>query len=139
MQRAMQSLALQSGPTAASRQCKASCSVSASGLRNSVPAGSKQLAMPASRRSSTGQRGRLTVVAAVKKSSARSIVCSKTLVALPGEEDRVLAMCQEVAAFSQEAMKERSKGIIEYNCSQVRLQWTCSSCSGGPPSRHAPA
>jgi hypothetical protein len=95
--------------------------------------------MPASRRSSTGQRGRLTVVAAVKKSSARSIVCSKTLVALPGEEDRVLAMCQEVAAFSQEAMKERSKGIIEYNCSQVRLQWTCSSCSGGPPSRHAPA
>lgn len=79
------------------------------------------------------------MVAAVKKSSARSIVCSKTLVALPGEEDRVLAMCQEVAAFSQEAMKERSKGIIEYNCSQVRLQWTCSTCSGGPPSRQTAA
>ena len=65
------------------------------------------------------QRGHLHVVAAVKKSSSRNVACSKTLIALPGAETTVEALCQKVVEFSKERASDRSSGLLAFDCSKV--------------------
>jgi hypothetical protein len=59
------------------------------------------------------------IFAAIKKSSAKNVACSKTLVALPGKEADVEALCQQVVTFSKQRMGDRSAGIIQFDCSKV--------------------
>ena len=68
----------------------------------------------------TRQRLRLQVFAAVKKSSKKSVACSKTLVVLPGKETEAETLCQQVVNFSKNRMADRSNGIISFDCSKVK-------------------
>ena len=63
-------------------------------------------------------RHSLQVVAAVKKITARNIACSKTLVAVAGQETAVESLCQEVTAYSKRQMSDRSSGILSFDCSR---------------------
>lgn len=66
-------------------------------------------------------RGRLTVSAAIKEKSARQICCSKTLTSKPQSVDSVDKLCQQLVAFSNSRVSDRSSGVKEYNC--VRDGW----------------
>lgn len=66
----------------------------------------------------TNSRGRVQVLAAVKKASAKNVVCSKTLVVKPGQEDQVEQMCRDIVQFSKDRMQDRSSGIHTFECSQ---------------------
>lgn len=59
-------------------------------------------------------RGRLQVLAAVKKSSAKNVVCSKTLVVKSEHMDKVKDMCNELVAHVKEQMGDRANGILSF-------------------------
>lgn len=59
------------------------------------------------------------IYAAIKKVSSKNVACSKTLVALPGKETDIEALCQQVVTFSKQRMGDRSAGIIQFDCSKV--------------------
>lgn len=63
-------------------------------------------------------RGRLQVVAAVKKKAEKNVVCSKTLIVTPGKEEQVAKLCQDLVVFSHERMRDKSSGINAFECSQ---------------------
>ena len=60
------------------------------------------------------------IFAAVKKISTKNVACSKTLVALPGKDADVEALCQQIVTFTKQKMTERSAGILQFDCSKVR-------------------
>jgi quinol monooxygenase YgiN len=55
------------------------------------------------------------VVAAVKRGSDKTIVCSKTVIAKTGSEAAVQDLCKQVLDFSRERMADRSNGILEFS------------------------
>lgn len=61
-------------------------------------------------------RRALCVTAAVKASSGKHVVCSKTLIAKEGKAEVVAGMCKEVVEFSMEALKDRKSGIVQFQC-----------------------
>eukprot|EP00879_Flechtneria_rotunda_P019939 GHRR01020958.1.p1 GENE.GHRR01020958.1~~GHRR01020958.1.p1 ORF type:complete len:162 (+),score=33.46 GHRR01020958.1:130-615(+) len=61
-------------------------------------------------------RGSTLVTNAIKSKSAREICCSKTLMAKPDTWQDVKQLCQDVTAYSQQQMANRSNGIKEFNC-----------------------
>ncbi|GAB4816838.1 hypothetical protein N2152v2_003884 [Parachlorella kessleri] len=63
-------------------------------------------------------RGRLQIVAAVKKAAVKNVVCSKTLVVKPGKEDQVAKLCKTLVEFSHDRMRDRGSGINAFECSQ---------------------
>ena len=65
------------------------------------------------------QRGALLVSAAVKKSAGKQVACSKTLVAIPGKEEAVETLCQEVVAFTRQRQADGGAGIIAFDCSKA--------------------
>jgi hypothetical protein len=78
-------------------------------------------------------RGTLLVSAAIKKSTNVNVVCSKTLVAKEGQEQRVLEMCQSVTEFSKQRKSDRAAGILSFDFSQVSYPPPPPS----PPHMHA--
>lgn len=68
------------------------------------------------RRTHQCSRRRLHICAAVKEKTGKQIVCSKTLVAKEASKEKVLGMCKEVLAFSEERMKDKSNGIQQFQC-----------------------
>lgn len=67
----------------------------------------------------TQQRPRgLQIAAAIKKRAEKHVVCSKTLVAKPGQEKRVQKKCQDILDFSLGKAANKSNGIVEFVCSQ---------------------
>lgn len=57
------------------------------------------------------------ICTAVKGHSARSVCCSKTLVAKPDTIDAVVDLCQRAVAFSRSRLG-RGSGVREFSCSQ---------------------
>jgi quinol monooxygenase YgiN len=82
------------------------------GAQPANPLSRRPQARPASGRS--GRRG-LQVVAAIKRGSDKTIVCSKTVVAKKGSEAAVQDLCQQVLDFSKQQMADRSNGILEFS------------------------
>ena len=70
------------------------------------------------RHSAPDRLRRLQISAAVRKTSEKHIVCSKTLVALPEKEGPLLSRCKDIVDFSAGRMRSKSSGIIEFRCSQ---------------------
>ncbi|BDA43570.1 hypothetical protein COCOBI_04-5820 [Coccomyxa sp. Obi] len=68
------------------------------------------------------QRGRLSVVAAVKKSSEKNVVCHKTLIAKPDKADKVAEMCKDILDFSHGKKSVRSNGIQEFAVSRDQFE-----------------
>lgn len=66
-------------------------------------------------------RGALHIVAAVKKSSAKNVACSKTLVADAGKEAAVDALCQKMVAYTRERQADRTAGIMTFEYSKVNI------------------
>lgn len=63
-------------------------------------------------------RGYLQISAAVKKSGAKHVICSKTLVAKPDQTKRLLKKCQDILDFSVGRASNPENGIIEFSCNQ---------------------
>ena len=82
--------------------------------------GSRQLQHTHAPRQPLPGRHRLQIQAAVKKSSAKSIVLSKTLVARKGEEKRVMRRCKDIVSFSQGRMSVADSGIESFECTVDR-------------------
>lgn len=75
----------------------------------------------ACRRPFAAARTPLRVSCAVKLRADKNVVCSKTLVARPQDVDKVVALCEEVTAFSREQARLRESGILSFEC--VRDTW----------------
>lgn len=60
------------------------------------------------------------VVAAVKARSAKNVCCSKTLKAKETDIDKVLQLVKEVEQHSLETMKDRSSGVLVFQCVRDR-------------------
>ena len=80
-----------------------------------------------------GGRGRLQVVAAVKKAGVKNVVCSKTLVVKPGQEDAAAKMCQEIVQASrarpQRSRARRAEGLQGLPWLSEPVQRPPCSCS----------
>ena len=63
-------------------------------------------------------RGSLLIRAAVKVTTEKNVVCSKTLVGKPGQEKTLHRLCQDITKFSQQRMSDRQSGILSFECSQ---------------------
>ena len=61
---------------------------------------------------------RLIVTAAIKKSGAKHVICSKTLIAKPDQTKRLQKKCQDILDFSLGKASNAQNGIIEFSCSQ---------------------
>ena len=64
------------------------------------------------------RRTRLPILAAIKKAREKNVVCSKTLVALEGQETAVEALCEQVTAFGRSRAKDRSAGVVSFSWSK---------------------
>ncbi len=73
---------------------------------------------PASSRRQRRQRGSLLISAAVKITTDKNVVCSKTLVGIPGQEKTLFRLCKDITKFSQQRMSDRQSGILSFECSQ---------------------
>ena len=77
------------------------------------------------------QRGRLQVLGAIKRKSDKHFVCSKTVIATPGTEEEVQALCKGMLEFSRGRMQEKDSGIITFDVSQDSYEpnvfhfWEC--------------
>ncbi len=83
-------------------------------IRSRQPCQSRQ----SSSRQLRHQRGGLLILAAVKVSTDKNVVCSKTLVGVPGQEKKLHKLCQDITKFSQQRMSDRQSGILQFECSQ---------------------
>ena len=61
---------------------------------------------------------RLIITAAIKKSGAKHVICSKTLIAKPDQTKRLQKKCQDILDFSLGKASNSQNGIIEFSCSQ---------------------
>lgn len=61
---------------------------------------------------------RLQITAAIKKSGAKHVICSKTLVAKTDQAKRLLKKCQDILDFSLGKASNPENGIIEFSCNQ---------------------
>ncbi|KAK9915438.1 hypothetical protein WJX75_009193 [Coccomyxa subellipsoidea] len=68
------------------------------------------------------QRGRLVVVAAVKKTTVKNVVCHKTLVAKQDQADKVAEMCKDILDFSYGKKSQKSNGIQEFVVSRDQFE-----------------
>ena len=66
------------------------------------------------------QRGprRLVISAAIKKSGAKHVICSKTLIAKADQTKRLQKKCQDILDFSLGKASNPENGIIQFSCSQ---------------------
>jgi quinol monooxygenase YgiN len=62
------------------------------------------------------------VLCAIKARSGQQVVCSKTIVAKKEKAEQVLEMCQDIEAFSQQLLRDRSSGLVEYACMKDRWE-----------------
>lgn len=69
------------------------------------------------RKNQTGH-SRLMITAAIKKSGAKHVICSKTLVAKPDQTKRLQKKCQDILDFSIGKASNPENGIIEFSCNQ---------------------
>jgi len=65
-----------------------------------------------------GRAQRLHVCAAIKKDTAKHVVCSKTLIGKPDQVKRLQRKCQDILDFSLGKAQNKENGILEFTCSQ---------------------
>lgn len=65
-----------------------------------------------------GRPQRLHICAAIKKDTAKHVVCSKTLVGKPDQVKRLQRKCQDILDFSLGRAANKQNGILEFTCSQ---------------------
>ena len=64
------------------------------------------------------RRTQLLVTAAVKKSSDKNVVCSKTLVVVPESVDTVKALCKDITLYSKAKVADKANGMVSFECMQ---------------------
>lgn len=73
----------------------------------------------------TNSRGRVQVLAAVKKASAKNVVCSKTLVVKPGQEDQVEQMCRDIVQVDNIDSKTTAVRMLYFgHCQLSKAQYS---------------
>ena len=66
----------------------------------------------------TGERRQLSVVAAVKRKSAKQVACSKTVIGKPAYARKLERMCQDISTYSRERQQDAKSGIICFHVSK---------------------
>lgn len=61
---------------------------------------------------------RFHVSAAIKTTSRKQVACSRTLIAKPGQEAALEALCKEIVSFSKTRMADAKTGIVAFECSK---------------------
>jgi quinol monooxygenase YgiN len=61
---------------------------------------------------------KLHVSAAVKTTSRKQVACSRTLIAKPGQEEALEALCKEIVSFSKARMADTKTGLVAFECSK---------------------
>lgn len=67
-------------------------------------------------------RQRVQVLCAIKQKSGKEIVCSMTLIAKQDKTAQVMEMCKDIEAFSQQLLRDRKSGLVEYTCMKDRWE-----------------